>query len=69
MSKNTKPHPEDYCHKCNGKNITWYASNELWNAVMPDNQRGEILCPICFVKLAEERGLKPCAWRISLGEQ
>lgn len=58
-----KRHPEGYCHICGGKNITWYVVNELWNKVVADLSL--ICCPLCFVKLAEKRGIKPTAWRLS----
>ncbi|GAG96755.1 unnamed protein product, partial [marine sediment metagenome] len=32
-----KEHPEDYCHICGGKNIVWFADNDLWNKVV-DNR-------------------------------
>ncbi len=50
-------HPEDYCHECGRPNITWFAQNDLWNRVM--SERGCIVCPICFVKKAEEQGIAP----------
>lgn len=50
-------HPEDYCHECGRPNICWFAQNDLWNQVMDD--RGSIVCPICFVNKAEEQGIKP----------
>jgi len=52
-------HPEHYCHRCGGR----YADNSLWNRVVED--RGEILCPLCFVELAIAKGVDPTAWRIS----
>lgn len=58
-----KDHPEHYCHICGGKNIVWYVVNELWNKVVADLSL--ICCPLCFVKLAEKKGLKPTAWRLS----
>lgn len=57
-----KKHPEDYCHLCNGPNITWFADNDLWNKVVAD--KGLICCPICFVKMAEAKGICPTAWRL-----
>ncbi len=48
-------HPEDYCHLCGGRNISWYADAELWNeawalihAERPDVQ--SVLCPQCFAE-------------------
>lgn len=56
-------HPEDYCHICKGRNIVWFADNDLWNKVV-DN-RGLICCLICFVEMAKIKGINPTAWRIS----
>lgn len=58
-----KDHPENYCHLCGGKNIIWYADNELWNEVVDKPEL--ICCPLCFVKLAENKGIVPTAWRLS----
>jgi len=60
--KGKKDHPEHYCHKCGGKNISWYVDNNLWNEVIGS---GGILCPLCFVSIAEEKGINPIAWRLS----
>jgi hypothetical protein len=57
-------HPEDYCHICGFDNIVWYADNDLWNKVM--DKREEICCPVCFVKFAESKGIRPTAWRLSV---
>lgn len=52
-------HPEDYCHRCGGRNLSWWCDSDLWNAVMrPDGQGSpwlwnEIICPQCFADLAE----------------
>ncbi len=48
-------HPEDFCQECGKENVSWYADNDLWNAVMPDD--GGILCPQCFEKKAKDKGL------------
>jgi hypothetical protein len=49
-------HPETYCHRCGGPNISWHVASETWNRVMRPNGEtgrwGEIVCPICFVELA-----------------
>lgn len=49
------PHPEAFCQTCNKANVSWYADNDLWNKVMPDD--GGILCPQCFSNKAEQKGL------------
>ena len=62
-----KEHPENWCHLCGGKNINWYADNDLWNEVIPSDMKpsSQIICPICFVKLAEKKGIILTAWRLS----
>lgn len=63
-------HPESYCHRCSGPNIGWVAPSPLWNAVMRGGsingreQWGGIVCPICFVALAEEQGIAT-EWRLT----
>lgn len=42
---------EGICDDCARPYTIWYADNDLWNAVMPDN-RG-MLCPTCFLIRAE----------------
>lgn len=49
----TTKHPEDKCEKCGGPNIVWFISSALWNEVVRANSEAEILCPVCFVRLAE----------------
>lgn len=48
-------HPEDYCEQCGGKNVVWSADNDLWNELM--EKREAIICPQCFEKLAEDKGV------------
>jgi hypothetical protein len=51
-------HPEDYCHRCGGPNVSWFVDSPVWNAVMrPDGPDSpwrwqEIICPPCFIELA-----------------
>lgn len=63
MNQRGGPHPEDFCQKCKGRNVVWFAPNALWNRVVGDNKYG-ILCPICFIKLAELKGVSRDAWKI-----
>lgn len=58
-----REHPEDFCDKCKRPNITWFADNDVWNRVV-DNV-GIILCPVCFVQMAEEKGVSCTSWRVS----
>lgn len=52
-------HPEDFCHRCGGRNLSWWTEPESWNAIMrqdgPDApwQWNEIICPQCFAELWE----------------
>lgn len=52
-------HPEFKCEKCGVENVIWFTTNDLWNAV--DQPHG-VLCPCCFVKLAEAAGFNKRAW-------
>lgn len=63
----TNDHPENHCHICGGKNISWYVDNDLWNLVVPSDMKpkSHIFCPLCFVQLAEKVGIHPTAWRLS----
>lgn len=50
-------HPEDSCKRCHRPNISWFAPNDLWNQYARDRNEPGILCPICFVQIAEQNGL------------
>lgn len=64
-------HPEDRCEKCGGPNVTWFAPNHLWNEVARTQDCDPMLCPVCFIKAAEEKGVKPSSWRVAprMGER
>lgn len=47
---------EEKCKACGGDNPVWSANNELWNKV--NGSPNGILCPTCFVKMANEAGIK-----------
>lgn len=63
-------HPENVCNRCGGPNVSWCAPSPLWNYVMRggtidgDWQYGELICPMCFVALAQEKGID-VSWRVS----
>jgi len=63
-------HPESYCHRCGGANVSWSAPSPLWNQVMRGGdidgpwEFDEIICPTCFAVLAEERGVAT-HWRLT----
>ena len=65
-SRTIEGHPEETCENCGGPNITWFAPSELWNAVARVEDYEPMLCPICFAKMAEEKGYKPTAWVLSM---
>jgi len=54
-------HPEDYCHRCLGPNLSWFIDSAVWDVIMrpegPDSEWkwSEIICPACFAELFEER--------------
>lgn len=49
-------HPEDYCHRCGGRNCVWWVDSDEWNRVMRDEDGNQlwwgIVCPSCFCELA-----------------
>jgi hypothetical protein len=60
-------HPESFCHRCRGRNISWFAPDYIWVEVMRDgdvnNEKwkwNEIICPLCFYELAREKGYVFC---------
>ena len=57
---------ESVCRMCGGFNPVWFAPNELWRRVFP--QEG-IVCPTCFIKAAERLGVTGTAWRIEQEDQ
>ena len=66
-------HPEDFCHRCGHKNVSWYIDGSTWADVMRSGDPlswgrwQEIICIPCFIELAEERA-GGCAWRITRDE-
>jgi len=58
-------HPEDYCHKCGGPNVVWFAPSPIWNKAVREKGEKEILCPVCFIKLAESAGFDQKAWKVA----
>ena len=59
VASSAEGHPEDACERCGRLNVVWFTRNELWNRIPPTH---DILCPCCFVQLAEESGLVPTGW-------
>lgn len=60
-------HPEDFCKKCGRPNIVWFAPNEIWNQAVRAANEPEILCPVCFVQLAEAAGFNG-VWKVALND-
>lgn len=58
-----KENPEDTCQECKGPNIVWFTYNTLWNKIV--DSKPAILCPICFAKGAEEKGVRPSSWYLT----
>lgn len=63
-------HPEDYCHRCGHRNVSWYTNNSTWDPVMRGGDPNgwgewqEIVCVPCFTELAE-RLHGPSTWRVT----
>lgn len=57
-----KHHPEDFCDRCWQPNVKpWFVTSDLWNRAHDD---WSILCPRCFVELAEKSGIKCTGWEL-----
>lgn len=64
-SAQIEKHPEHSCENCNGTNVVWFAPSIIWNAVARhEDGTDPMLCPICFIKLAESKGYNKQAWEI-----
>lgn len=68
MSKNMRG--DIPCGKCGiDENPIWWTDNVFWNSVIRGADRrgseipGEILCPLCFMEIAEEK-YDVKSWRI-----
>lgn len=58
-------HPEDFCEQCQRPNVVWFAPSPLWNKVVRERKLPEILCPVCFIQVAEDAGVRLGAWRVA----
>lgn len=69
VSEPLRDNSEGWCRKCGGRNVTWFAPNSLWNRAVRQQLReqdiGSIICPICFVEMAELGGIRPPAWQVA----
>ena len=52
------------CQRCNQEYPVWFAPNDLWNQVQRAGEH--FFCLTCFAVLAEERGVKTTAWKVTL---
>jgi hypothetical protein len=58
----------DCCQRLHG--VVWFAPSDVWNLTMRDGDRGNpdrysFCCPICFMRLAEEAGVKTTGWLVT----
>lgn len=53
-------HEGEICNLCGRRypTFTWWADSELWDRVVGD--RYGLLCPRCFARLADEKGMWVC---------
>ena len=60
-------HPEDYCHRCGGRNASWWVDSDRFNAAMgkpAEHRWNGIVCPGCFVELHEAATGLTASWRL-----
>lgn len=61
---------EMWCERCGRRHgVVWFAPSEVWNAVMREGVRANpdefgFCCPICFMQLADERGVGTTIWEV-----
>ena len=74
-SRTTEPtegfRDEMVCDRCHRRHdCVWFAPSDVWNRVMRggDQAAGDefpFCCPICFIQLAEERGVETAGWLVT----
>lgn len=59
-------HPEGFCEHCGRVNVVWFAPSPIWNKVVrePNGGADVMLCPTCFVQLAEIAGIRSTGWAV-----
>lgn len=60
-------HPEDFCHKCGRRNISWCVDSDRFNMAMKvlnGRPRSGIICPVCFVLAHEAAFDVHGTWRL-----
>lgn len=64
-------HPEDYCHRCGIKNISWFVDSDRFNLAMDGlsfkHLWNGIICIQCFVELHEAKTGLRCTWTLTPG--
>lgn len=56
-------HPEDFCHRCGRRNVSWYADSAIWNEIHGGS--GPIWCPVCFATAYEQQTGQRVSWRLA----
>src|SRR5690606_34436776 len=49
-------HPEDFCHRCGIRNVSWSVGSDLWSHIMGPEETIKwdgIICVACFSELFE----------------
>lgn len=61
-------HPEDFCHRCGCRNISWSIDSDRFNLAMGGqtavHKWNGIICPQCFVELHEAATGLRCSWSL-----
>lgn len=59
-------HPEDFCQKCGGENVSWVVPSDRFNLAMQaiGRDRGAIVCPVCFVKAHRKATGLTATWEL-----
>lgn len=60
-------HPEDYCHRCGTRNISWFVQSDLWNEAWAEAEGGgyqSVLCVACFAELWERATGTTMTWEL-----
>jgi hypothetical protein len=65
-------HPEDYCHRCGGRNIpSWFVDSDRFNAAFGSSSEHPyqgIVCPGCFVEAHEQATGLRTTWRLVIDQ-
>ena len=60
-------HPEDYCHRCGGRNLSWWVDSDRFNAAFGSHSEHPyegIVCPGCFVEAHEKATGLRTTWKL-----